>query len=65
MHIDAVALSHLLAYRCEVVYVSGCETMEYRGGEVRHVSGSNYGINVDPFVEKKTVSESTSKERKL
>jgi len=31
MHIDAVALSHLLAYRCEVVYVSGGETMEYRG----------------------------------
>lgn len=26
---------------------------------------SNYGMNVDPFVEKKTVSESTSKERKL
>jgi len=34
-------------------------------GEVRHASESNYGMNVDPFVEKKTVSESTSKERKL
>src|SRR6266566_8575502 len=34
-------------------------------GEVRHASESNYGMNVDPFVEKKTVIESTSKERKL
>jgi len=30
MHIGAIVIFHLLAYRCEVVYVSGCETMKYR-----------------------------------